>query len=412
MPPIRRRVREQYERYPYPPLRGRRERRFAPFGAMAYVQHVLWPGRRDLRGLRVLEAGCGTGNTVVAIAKRYPEIEVVGIDLSEASLDATRTRARWHGVGSNLTLRRLAVEDAGALDGPFDYVISSGVLHHLADPAAGLQVLAGLLAPTGGLGIMLYATYGRQSLSMLQQLLRRLVGTREVEEQVAFARSLLAAWPRRHPFKPGRYFDLRWTDDAGVVDMLLHVQERSYTVPEVLAFLAGAGLRLERFYDPPVYNPSSYMTRPDVASALAALPHGERAAAAELLHGQMMKHLFFATRDTHTPPRAEPRGLFLLHQRPRRSPLFDWEPAGRRSVGAAPLAVREHAFDFQVRTCKLDEWSARAVAYCDGERTAWQIFQLPDVNAAIPGATAREKLQLYGAYMEHLADQMVLLFER
>src|SRR5215475_13785883 len=81
---IRQRVREQYERFPYPPPLTRRQKRFDAFAAMDYVQHVLWPGRRDLRGIRVLDAGCGTGHTALAIAEKYPEIEVVGIDLSEA----------------------------------------------------------------------------------------------------------------------------------------------------------------------------------------------------------------------------------------------------------------------------------------------------------------------------------------
>ena len=77
----------------------------------------------------------------------------MGIDLSETSLAAARTYAERLGVGDNLTLRRLAIEDASALNGQFDYVIASGVLHHLADPDAGLRALASVLAPTGGLGV-------------------------------------------------------------------------------------------------------------------------------------------------------------------------------------------------------------------------------------------------------------------
>ena len=409
---IRQRVREQYERYPYPPPPRPRQKGFNAFGAMDYVQHVFWPGRRDLRGLRVLDAGCGTGRTALAIARAHPEIEVTGIDLSAASLATAQAQARRLRVGRNLTLRQLAIEDAGRLDGQFDYVVASGVLHHLADPAAGLQALADLLAPTGGLAILLYGTYGRQGVYMVQDLIRRLAGTQELTVQITITRQLLTRWPSHHPFTPGRYAELGWAGDAGLVDLLLHVQDRSFTVPEVFAWLAGASLRLERFYDPPVYNPLTYLTQPELVGASAALPPAEQAAVAELLHGRMAKHMLFATRATYEPPRVNARGFRLLPLRPKRSPLFDWKRAtARRKQQDEPLVVREHPFDFQRRTFKLESWYARVIDECGGERTARQILELPEIEASVPGRAAHEKLLVYVAFMEYLAAQLVLLFE-
>src|SRR5207253_7021171 len=106
-------VRDMYTRFPYPPpnvLTG------TPAPAMMdYTRFVLWPGRPDFNGLRVLDAGCGTGNTAVAIAEAYPEIEVVGIDLSETSLQHTRALARKRGVRGNLELHCLPIQEVGAL---------------------------------------------------------------------------------------------------------------------------------------------------------------------------------------------------------------------------------------------------------------------------------------------------------
>ncbi|HEY7060839.1 MAG TPA: class I SAM-dependent methyltransferase [Chloroflexota bacterium] len=409
---ITERVREQYERYPYPAPRRTRQRRFYPLGAMDYVQHVLWPGRRDLSGLRVLDAGCGTGNTAVTIAKRHPEVEVVGIDLSETALDEARALARRLRVGSNLTLRRLAIEDADALDGPFDYIIAAGVLHHLVDPAAGLRILANLLTPTGGLGIMVFGTHGRHAVYLVQDLLRRLVGPRELTERLAFTRQLLANWPADHPFQPKRWNDMRWPNDTEIVDLLLHAQDHSYTVPELLTLFAGADLRLERFYDPPLYDPRTYVTEPAVVNVMTALPAAEQAAVAELLLGRKAKHWFFATRTTYVPAQPEAKGFSLLRLRPKRAPQFDWERAARRrKQGVDHFTLREHAFDFQVRTIGLSEWCAVVADHCDGERTAREIFELPAVQAAIPGQTRQAKLLMYGALLERLAEQVVLLFE-
>lgn len=410
--PVTRRVREQYERYPYPIPPAAGEVRFAAFGALDYVQHVLWPGRRDLRGLRVLDAGCGTGDTAVYIAHRYPDVEVVGIDLSEASLEHARALARRAGVGDNLTLRRLPIEEVDALGGPFDYIVASGVLHHLADPDAGLRALAARLTPTGGLGIMVYGTYGRHAVYLMQDLLRRLVGGRDIAEQVAFTRRLLAGWSRGHPFQPGDWADLRWETGAGVVDLLLHAQDRSYTVPQLYGFLAGAGLRLERFYNPVAYRPAAYVTDPAVLRVAEALPLAEQAAVAELLHGRMAKHLFFATRASYQPVHVEPEGLVLLALRPRRSPLYDWDRAERRRHKREErLVVREFSFDFQVRTIELSPWNTRVLDHCDGERTGLEVFQVPAVYASVPGATPDEKLETFGRFLEVMAQYMALLFE-
>jgi SAM-dependent methyltransferase len=408
---IRGRVRAQYERYPYPPPTPPGQRPLAAFGLLDYVQHVFWPARPALRGLRVLDAGCGTGNTAVAIAHRYPEVQVVGIDLSEASLAAARAQAQGLGVGDNLTLRRLAIEDVGALGERFDYVVASGVLHHLPNPDAGLRALVEVLSPTGGLGLMLYATYGRQGVYMVQDLLRRLAGTAAPDAQVETSRKVLAGWRPDHPFRPSDWSDLRWAGDAGLVDLLLHVQDRSYTVPEVLAFLADAGLRLEQFFDPVVYNPATYVTDPDVVRAVAALPVAEQAAVAELLHGGMRKHLLFATRATYEPLRLPPVELAVLALRPKRSPLFDWERAKTHGKKHGQrLIVREFAFDATVRTVELSAWQARALDYCTGERTAGDILALAEVYAGIPGVTQDDKLQSYGRFMELMAAQGALLF--
>ena len=58
--------------------------------------------------------------------------------------------------------------------GPFDYIDCCGVLHHLPDPADGLAALLSVLAPGGGLGLMVYAPHGRTGVYMLQDALRLL----------------------------------------------------------------------------------------------------------------------------------------------------------------------------------------------------------------------------------------------
>ena len=144
----------------------------------------------------------------------------------------------------------------------------------------------------------------------------------------------------------------------GVVDLLLHAQDRSYTVPQLFELLDDADLRLERFYDPPVYEPRNYAQHPDVVRAVSTLAERERATIAELLHGRMAKHIFFATHTSYTPRHVEPKGLPLLTLRPRRSPLFDWTPlTDTQGARPATLVVREHRFDFQYRSLSSTAWT-------------------------------------------------------
>ena len=64
----------------------------------------------------------------------------------------------------------------------FDLIVCTGVLHHLADPDAGLRALRSVLNPKGAMYLMVYAPYGRTGVYMLQDYCRRLgIGTSEQE---------------------------------------------------------------------------------------------------------------------------------------------------------------------------------------------------------------------------------------
>jgi SAM-dependent methyltransferase len=77
------RVKDLYMRYPYPPADI--DSAVPLFGLLDYVRHVLWPARPNLDSLRILDAGCGTGQLAVYIARTFPTVRVLGIDISTAS---------------------------------------------------------------------------------------------------------------------------------------------------------------------------------------------------------------------------------------------------------------------------------------------------------------------------------------
>ncbi|MCP4967613.1 MAG: class I SAM-dependent methyltransferase, partial [bacterium] len=162
-----------YEQHPYPPptsdLTSYREA--WQDSQCRRVEHFrLWPTPRYREDHAILVAGCGTSQAA-KYAVRYPRARVVGIDLSEPSLEHNRRLARQHGL-SNLELRVLPVEQVAHLDESFDQVVCTGVLHHLACPEEGLEALANVLTPAGAIHLMVYGRYGRTGISIIQEYAR------------------------------------------------------------------------------------------------------------------------------------------------------------------------------------------------------------------------------------------------
>ncbi|TSB32805.1 class I SAM-dependent methyltransferase [Streptomyces benahoarensis] len=127
-------------------------------------------------GWSVLDAGCGTGHTLVGLARAYPRVHFTGLEPSAAARDIARRLARRHGV-TNVDIVDGALPDA-ALDRRFDFIYSYGVIHHLPDPHAGLAWLGEHLADDGLLHLWLYHAIG-EAQRMRDRELVRLLGAHE-----------------------------------------------------------------------------------------------------------------------------------------------------------------------------------------------------------------------------------------
>ncbi|MDX1649043.1 MAG: methyltransferase domain-containing protein [Myxococcota bacterium] len=130
------------------------------FGAVAarYTTTALFAGGPDLEALievaaprgdeQVLDLGCGTGHTALALAPRVAR--VVGLDLTGAMLVEARTLADARGV-ANLRLPRGDVEALPFADGAFDLATCRYAAHHFPDPRRALAEAARVLRPGGRL---------------------------------------------------------------------------------------------------------------------------------------------------------------------------------------------------------------------------------------------------------------------
>ena len=165
----------------------------------SHAHRVFWPDREYKPDLDILIAGCGT-NQASVFAFMNPDAKVVAVDISQPSLDHQQYLKDKHGL-FNLELRLLPIEELPTLGLDFDLIVSTGVLHHMADPQVGMNAVASCLRPDGAMGIMLYAKYGRVGLELLQQFFRDL-GLGQNESSIAMVRETLSLLSPDHLVQP------------------------------------------------------------------------------------------------------------------------------------------------------------------------------------------------------------------
>ena len=187
----------------------------------------------------VLIAGCGTGQQPIQFARTNRDVDVLAIDLSRSSLAYAKRMAARYDVG-NIHFMQADILDLLGLARSFPVIECVGVLHHMADPAAGLAVLSGLLTPGGFLRLGLYSRTARRHILSVQDMVRQ----RRLEPTPGNIRALRQELldqaqtnPPAHPVRIADFYDLN-----GCRDLLFHVQERDYTLPQIAEFLANAGL--------------------------------------------------------------------------------------------------------------------------------------------------------------------------
>lgn len=95
----------------------------------------------------ILDAGCGRGDYSFYLARRYPDAQVVGVDVDRALIERNTDMAARLGIGNV----RFMVADlvSARFDVPFDLVVSVDVLEHITEQERALLNLREHLAPGG-----------------------------------------------------------------------------------------------------------------------------------------------------------------------------------------------------------------------------------------------------------------------
>ncbi|WP_425407206.1 class I SAM-dependent methyltransferase [Hwanghaeella sp.] len=374
-------VRDQYEEFPYPTRDLADERRRLITGSpshLAEINHYVFGGRLDFtQPFRALIAGGGTGDAAIMLAQHLSDAdvpaEIVYLDLSTASRAITEARAKARGL-SNISFYTGSLLELGDF-GEFDYIDCCGVLHHLPVPQDGFASLARALKPKGGLGLMVYGEFGRTGVYDVQAMLRDLVRDGESgTDKVTLAHKLLTALPPSNRLRRNPLVGDHLSSDAGLYDLLLHSQDRAYTVPDLVDEIETAGLRIASFIEPLRYDPALYLRDKGLLQRLEGQGLAQRAGFAERLAGNMKKHIVYCVRqDNDEETVAGPVG-------PSAIPVLRDAPGPEFARNMPPGAAFSASLDGLDFSMPLPPLARDILLLCEGRRT------LDEIRKALPGA--------------------------
>lgn len=240
-------VQQQYEENPYPrwisvTLPDDGERR-------ATLARLTGGGSSWDRPLRVMIAGCGTGRQAAMAATNYGrDSRILAFDLSRRSLAHAVRNAEKFGL-DNLSFAQGDILRLGETDiGEYDVIECIGVLHHLVDPMAGWRQLVDRLKPGGLMSIGLYRELGRDHCKAGRAEVAQLSLDGTLGGIRAYRKHVLARQSELHHQTLAGNRD--FYSASGCRDLLFHVQERNYRLPEIAQNLEELGLKFLEFQVP------------------------------------------------------------------------------------------------------------------------------------------------------------------
>jgi ubiquinone/menaquinone biosynthesis C-methylase UbiE len=129
--------------------------------AQAYDRISKWPQFRALRRLIVREIdkhqptgiladiGCGPGLLTMLIARKFPQLKVLGLDAAQEMITTANKNALSLGFKGRVEFREGNIRSLPVPDQSLDFAVSSMSLHHWSDPERGLAEIHRVVKPGG-----------------------------------------------------------------------------------------------------------------------------------------------------------------------------------------------------------------------------------------------------------------------
>ncbi|TKJ24200.1 MAG: hypothetical protein CEE43_00520 [Promethearchaeota archaeon Loki_b32] len=117
----------------------------------------------------LLDVGCGPGNLIIQVAKKYPSLDLIGVDLSSEILELAKKKAVENNLNEKIVFKIGSVESLPFPDKSVDFILSTLSLHHWEDPKQAFEEIFRVL--TDG-GVLLIFDFRRDARKFFYGLLK------------------------------------------------------------------------------------------------------------------------------------------------------------------------------------------------------------------------------------------------
>jgi 2-polyprenyl-3-methyl-5-hydroxy-6-metoxy-1,4-benzoquinol methylase len=198
------------------------------------------------KGQVILDAGCGTGYKSLVLAEANPGAKIIGIDISEQSLELARKRFKYHGI-ENAEFHLLSIYELTNLGLEFDYINCDELLYLFPDIAAALKAMKSVLKPQGLIRTNLHSSLQRSNYFRAQEVFRMmgLMDSNPEDVEIDIALDILKALKDGVDLKTkvwnSRYVEGENTKQDVLMNYLFQ-GDKGYTIPDLFSALRAADL--------------------------------------------------------------------------------------------------------------------------------------------------------------------------
>tara|TARA_Y100000389_G_scaffold203621_1_gene252725 strand:- start:121 stop:2217 length:2097 start_codon:yes stop_codon:yes gene_type:complete len=242
---VSKKVRDQYEDNPYP--RWKCCYQYIPDDFISILNNEIEPNKvkydNEFEKPEVLIAGCGTGNHLIH-ASKYKNAKITGVDLSLSSLAYAKRKIKELSL-NNIDIIHADILDLKNLNKKFDVIESVGTIHHMKNPIEGLKILLQILKPHGYLKIGLYSEIARDYVIKSRELIKEKKFKNTIEDIRECRKLIFNKKDNSIIQKITKRADFYST--SNVRDLIFHVQEHRFTIPEISKIIKNLDLEFLGF---------------------------------------------------------------------------------------------------------------------------------------------------------------------